>query len=140
MYILYVNGEAIDQFNPIPDYWDEDINSDEIDSWKGNAHLVASHLPGLDKTAIEKYLTRWDLEAEASKAYEEDVYVNEDWQLVDFMKKIGLSYPFEDFQHPRGKFYTLWTKQLRLQPSTKSASSLPSTQKNDPKKPWWKFW
>ena len=140
MYILYVNGEAVDQFNPIPDYWDEDISSDEMERWKGNASVLAHHIPALDQATIEKYLTRWDLEAEASKAYEEDEYVNEDWQLVDFMKKIGLSYPLEDFEHPRGRFYTLWTKQIRLQPSTKSASSLPPIQKSDPQKPWWKFW
>ena len=28
MYVLYFNGEIVDQFNPIPDYWDDEI-SDE---------------------------------------------------------------------------------------------------------------
>jgi len=31
MYILHVNGLAVDQFNPVPDYWDDQISSEEID-------------------------------------------------------------------------------------------------------------
>src|SRR5690349_18553847 len=40
MYVLYVNGEKVEQFNPIPDYWDENISEEEIQSWKGNALTV----------------------------------------------------------------------------------------------------
>jgi hypothetical protein len=32
MYILYNNGQIIDQFNPIPDYWDENISDEEMES------------------------------------------------------------------------------------------------------------
>lgn len=34
MYVFYDNGQVIDQFNPVPDYWDGDIPAEEIDSWK----------------------------------------------------------------------------------------------------------
>ena len=87
MYVLYFEGQIIDQFNPIPDYW-EDIDEKEIKSWKGNASIVAKYIPNLEVKDIEKYLVRWDVENEDSyKAYSDDEFTNEDWQLTDFIKK-----------------------------------------------------
>lgn len=139
MYILYVNGEDADQFNPIPDYWDENISEEEMDSWKGDATTLAQYIPGLDIKKIERYLVRWDIDGEPEKAYEDDEFPNEDWQLVDFMKKIGLKYPREDHHHPSGQSYKLWTRQLRLQPENTNKISAPPEKKAAPK-PWWKFW
>jgi hypothetical protein len=114
MYILYVNGDEIDQFNPIPDYWEDGIEENEIEYWKGNAKLVSSYL-NIDPKKIENYLHRWDLdEEEPSKAYPDDLYNNEDWQLLDFMRKISLPYPLDDNNKPKGQTYKLWTNQLRL--------------------------
>lgn len=83
MYTMYVNGEIKDRFCPIPDYWDENISQDEIESWSGNAEIVAKHVPGLKIKNIEKYLVKWDLDKDEQKAYPYDEFANCDWQLVD---------------------------------------------------------
>lgn len=57
MYVLFVNGRTEDQFNPIPDYWEE-LDEAEINRWRGNATTVAQHVPGLKPASIAKYLTR----------------------------------------------------------------------------------
>jgi hypothetical protein len=43
MYVLYRAGEEIDQFNPIPDYWSEDLTPDERFAWAGDAGIVAEN-------------------------------------------------------------------------------------------------
>jgi len=137
MYVLYYDGEIVDQFNPIPDYW-EKISKEEIENWKGNASIVAKFVSTVNIKDIEKYLVRWDLDAEEiGKSYPEDEYTKGDWQLLDFMKKIGLTYPFDDKGNPKGQVYKLWTKELRLKTQTKS---IPTTKPIDNSKPWWKFW
>jgi len=169
MYVLFVNGEPVDQFNPIPDYWDENMTDEDIESWKGDASVVARYAGNIQSSAIANYLTRWDLEAEEPvKAYPDDEFDNEDWQLLDFMKKIGLPYPLYDDDMPSGQTYKFWTRELpiRKAPSPTAATPTPVTSalrtsasgtsvpaasapgtstpvtstpvKN--KKPWWKFW
>jgi hypothetical protein len=143
MYILYFNGEIIDQFNPIPDYWEEEISKEEIESWKGNASTISKYIPSLKTSEVEKYLIRWDLESEEQeKAYPDDEFTNEDWQLVDFMKKVGISYPLDDDGNPNGETFKLWTKQLNLKPAKQkknnNSTSINKTEKSI--KPWWKFW
>ena len=109
MYQLFENGEVVDQFNPIPEYWDG-LEPDEIKRWAGNAAAVAQRVPGLDAGQISKYLIRWDDElfasAETLKAYPTDAFsYGEDWQLVDFMRKLGLDYPIDDRGEPHGATY-----------------------------------
>lgn len=134
MYVLYVNGEIVDQFNPIPDYWDENITADEIESWQGNAAVVAKYT-GRDAASIEKYLTRWVFDSdENEKAYPDDTYVIEDWQLLDFMKRCGLPFPLDEDRNVKGQTYRLWTKESPLPVSPKGKSNSPTT------KPWWQFW
>jgi len=117
MYVLFVNGEVVDQFNPIPDYWDENIDEEEIESWKGNTAVVTKYITNVKKEDIERYLIRWDLEAEVNeKAYPNDEFTNEDWQLLDFMKRLELPYPLDDNGNPKGQIYKLWTKELPLKP------------------------
>ncbi len=139
MYVLFVNGETVDQFNPIPDYWEENLSEEEIQNWKGNATIIAKHIKSVRQADIERYLVRWDLEAEdGRKAYTDDEFVTEDWQLLDFMKKLGLSYPVSDEGNPQGQTHELWTKELRLKPqASKSRRSLAN---NNSSKPWWKIW
>lgn len=139
LYVLFANGEIVDQFNPIPDYWDEEISEEEIQSWKGDAATVARFVKSVKQADIEKYLIRWNLEAEeTNKAYPGDEFAQEDWQLLDFMKKLGLPYPLEEDDKPKGDTYKLWTKELPLKVQVASAKT--TSDVNNPKRPWWKFW
>jgi hypothetical protein len=138
MYVLYHNGQLVDQFNPIPDYWDDNFSEVEIASWKGNAQTIANHIAYIKVGDIDKYLVRWDLEEEGtSKAYPTDEFVKEEWQLVDFMNKLKLPYPLDDNGNPKGQTYKLWTKQLKLETQPTKAGI---KQKTKESKPWWKFW
>jgi len=145
LYVLYVNGEIEDRFNPIPDYWDDKLPEDELDSWKGNVEVVTKYVPGLHKDAIAKYLVRWDLEDEKpNKAYETDSYSREDWQLVDFMQKLNLVFPLNYDDSFNGDTYAFTTKKTEV--NQVASQSKPFTDINETKplvvktKPWWKFW
>jgi hypothetical protein len=109
MYSLYENGEVVDQFNPLPEYWAE-LEEEDRRSWQGNATEVARRVPGLAPEHIAKYLVQWGDEvigaAERKKAYPTDrFYYADDWQLVDFMGKLGLDYPVDLRGAPRGVTY-----------------------------------
>lgn len=154
IYLLYVDGQVVDQFNPIPDYWDDNISLEDKEICKGNAEIVAKYVPGLNPDDIDKYLTTWQLDDEERvKAYPSDEYVQEDWQLLDFMRKLGLPYPLDDNFKAIGKTYRLWTKQLKLHAPIEIAASinaLPSKEANpqvtvvvgapQKRKAWWRFW
>jgi hypothetical protein len=114
MYLLFYKGEVADQFNPIPDYWDDELSDEEIDSWKGSAETITKLIPSININDIENYLVRWDLENDdIQKAYSTDEYEQEDWQLIDFMRKLALPYPLDDSGNPKGPVYKLWTKQFK---------------------------
>jgi hypothetical protein len=107
MYALFVNGEAVDHFNPIPDYWSEEVSPEERSLWAGDAEVIADIWKGVDASSIEKYLVTWDLDEEgSSKAYNSDKFpYNDSWQLMDFMEKLGLSYPIDDKGEIHGDWY-----------------------------------
>jgi hypothetical protein len=136
MYMLYKNGELIDQFNPVPAYWDDKLSEKEIELWKGNPLVIANAIPYIQPAGIDKYLVRWNLEEEdPPKAYISDEFTQEDWQLIDFMTKLKLPIPLDEDGEPNGQIYKLWTNQLKLtnrQPR--------SVVKVRGKKPWWKIW
>lgn len=144
MYTLFVNGEIVDQFIPIPDYWDENITEEEIKSWRGDPLTVAKFATSVTPADIERYLVRWDMEAEESKkAYANDDFGQEDWQLLDFMRKLSLPYPLNDDGTPNDESFKLWTKELPLQhqDSQRATSTLTSKPvENNSRKLWWKFW
>jgi hypothetical protein len=104
MYTLFFNGEEVDHFNPIPDYWSDDLSDEEREQWEGNAEVVAKFWPGVTSEAVENYLVAWDLEEEPGKAYDDDQYVD-CWQVVDFMRRLGLAYPFDDRGRALGATY-----------------------------------
>ena len=109
MYSLYENGEVVDQFNPVPDYWQE-LEDEERRSWQGSAVEVARRVQGLVPEQIANYLVQWGDEVfeatERKKAYPTDTYCyGDDWQLVDFMGKLGLDYPVDDRGDPHGVTY-----------------------------------
>jgi hypothetical protein len=107
MYRLFANGKEVDHFNPIPGYWSEKITEQERLLWKGNAKVVAEHWPGLKAEAIEKYLVAWDLDNDNPKrSYPDDKYKPGDcWQLLDFMRRLGLNYPIDDHGKVAGQTY-----------------------------------
>jgi hypothetical protein len=142
MYVLFVNGVIADQFNPVPRYWDDNISEEEAESWKGDATIVTTHVPGLKPQDIDRYLVEWDLESEETiKAYPDDASVQEDWQLLDFLNKIKLPYPISDKGEPTGDIYELWTKEPpKKLPVTKPMNAPFANQTTPAKKPWWKFW
>jgi hypothetical protein len=109
MYLLYENGDVVDQFNSMPDYWQE-LGDDERRSWQGNAIEVARRVPGLVPEQITRYLVQWGDEVFESvgrtKAYPADkFYYGDDWQMVDFMNKLGLEVPIDDRGAPHGVTY-----------------------------------
>ena len=109
MYVLFENGVVVDQFNPIPDYWQE-VDAKERQRWRGNAVEVAKRVPNVSEESIRKYLIPWNddiLECEErKKACPDDVFFyGDDWQLVDFMKRLGLTYPLDEKGSPLGTTY-----------------------------------
>lgn len=107
MYVLFSNGREADWFNPIPDYWSGDVSDEELRRWSGDASRVAAIWPGVTEAAISKYLVRWNLmDYHPHSAYPDDEFpYNDCWQLLDFMKKLGLDYPFDDQGEPNGDLY-----------------------------------
>jgi len=142
MYILYVDGQVVDQFNPIPDYWNDNISVAERESWKGNAEILAKYVTGLNTHDIDNYLVTWQLEEEEiPKAYPSDKYPQEDWQLIDFMEKLNLPYPLDDDVKSTGHTYRLWDKPVNVQwPGENNASAKIVAGATTTQKPWWKFW
>jgi hypothetical protein len=141
MYVFYVDGEIADQFNPVPDYWDDEITDEELQSWKGNAAKIAQYVKSAKQSDIKKYLVRWDLDAEdPEKAFADDEYAQEDWQLLDFMKRLGLPYPLDDNGAPKGETFRLWTKDLPIKSETSKSSKMRGAAGDKSKKPWWKIW
>lgn len=109
MYSLYDNGNIVDRFNPVPDYW-QVVEEEKRRSWQGNAAEVARRIPGLTPEQISRYLVQWGSEVleggERKKAYPTDgFYYGDDWQLVDFLEKLGLDYPIDDHGVIHGATY-----------------------------------
>lgn len=94
-YFLYDKGLEIDRFVPMPDYFDE-TTPDDMAQMRGNAGIIAKYFH-VDKASIEKYIVFWTNAMRRSyseKAYADDEFGQcEDWQMVDFMRKLG--YPYE---------------------------------------------
>lgn len=128
MYTLYINGKPADDFVPIPDYWDENISREHIRSMRGNANKVAAAVPGVRAASIEKYLVHWDTDVEAEvRAYEDDKYPQGEWQLLDFMRKLGMPFPDTENELHRKKGFHMWGNEAETKPEKV-------------KRPWWKFW
>lgn len=130
MYFLYNKGLLVDQFNPIPDYWDDNLSETEIDEQKGNAKLISELISNVKIEDINKYLIRWNLEDDNKKAYPDDEFENIDWQVVDFMNKIGLEYPISDNGTALGTVYKFWIPE-----PTATEKNKEKTDSNSKK--WW---
>lgn len=62
---------------------------------KGNAEIIAKYFD-VEAASIEKYLVHWSEDMMDKKAYEDDEFGYEDWQMVDFMRKLGYPYEFNE--------------------------------------------
>ena len=107
MFVLFDRGNQVAQFNPLPEYWDDNISDEDRAFWAGDAAAVAARIPGLAPRAIEPYFRHWDFEEEEpGKAFAEDRFGYHDcWQLCDFMGKVGLKYPLDDAGKILGEAY-----------------------------------
>lgn len=92
-------------------YWDDNLSEKEIEEQKGNAKLISDLIPKVKTEDIERYLVRWNLDSNKQKAYSDDEFENIDWQIVDFMKKVGLEYPIDDMGKPIGTVFRFWTEE-----------------------------
>lgn len=91
-YELYDNGEHIDSFNPMPNYFDDEIDDAIIQSHLGNSKIVSEYF-NVDEDSIKNYLVQWTDETDyEEKAYEDDSCGYDDWQMVDFLEKLGYDY------------------------------------------------
>ncbi len=146
MFIAFIDGKEVAWFNPIPDYWEE-VNDEERSRWAGNAQLVASLVPNLAADSIERYFVPWteDVLAAEQKSYNDDEFpIGVDWQLTDFMRRIGFVYPLDDSGNPTGETFYLKIRRQRPPSSDtnipKSRPESPTTQPKSQDKPWWKIW
>jgi hypothetical protein len=122
-YVLYVEGEAVDQFYSMSNYFGYS-SDDERKRWQGNAATISHYCPNTRENEIRNYLMQWDLlDEDTRKAYtdagcpnENVAYAHEDdehpfgdcLQVVDFMRKLGFRYPFSDEGEPLGETSTFF--------------------------------
>ncbi len=95
-YELYDKGEILDRFNPMPDYFEE-VSEEKIEQLKGDARIIAGQFH-VEQASIERYLVRWSADVMDEKAYQDDEFGYEDWQMADFMRKLGYPYDFDEAQ------------------------------------------
>jgi len=98
MFILFVDGESVSQFNPVPDYWKKLKSQQERDLWKGDARQVAQFVPSIKPESIERYFVPWSFgDRVSAKSYPDDEFAIHDcWQMLDFMKRLGLAFPSDE--------------------------------------------
>lgn len=143
MFVAFDRGKEVAWFNPIPDYW-EQIDNTERNLWAGNAQSVASLIPDLAAASIERYFVPWTDEVLATeqKAYDDDEFaIGVDWQLTDFMRRLGFVYPMDDTGTPTGEsFYLKIRRQRPVSGAPITPSPKPPPQPKTSSKTWWKFW
>jgi hypothetical protein len=146
MFVAFKDGKEVAWFNPIPDYW-EQVDEEERNRWAGNPQAVASLVPGLATASIERYFVPWtqDVLAAEQKSYDDDEFaIGVDWQLTDFIQRLGFAYPLDDSGTPTGE--TFYLKIRRQRPASGAAITptpqpeSPAPQQKSSTKPWWRFW
>lgn len=92
MFLLFVDGEEVAKFNPIPNYWEE-LTPEEKAKWLPKPEQITLHIPQVQPERIAPYLREWPLDGLTGKANPEDEFEYIDWQVVDFMRQLGFQYP-----------------------------------------------
>lgn len=126
MFRLFVAGCEVTHFNPLPDYWGE-VDARELANWQGDANEIVRHVPDVSASDIERYLVRWNAADEGDgKAYPDDEFpTGSDWQMTDFMRRIGLPYPDDDKHR----------QTFRIVAGREAIGNA-----TPPARKWWKFW
>lgn len=95
-YSLYDKGQEKDVFCPIPDYFG-DVDEEDVLKMAGNAEVLSKAF-NVPSARVCRYLHFWqDLEGNPSgKAYPEDKYGYDTWQMYDFIKALGFKLPEEE--------------------------------------------
>jgi hypothetical protein len=109
MFVLFDKGEQVTQFNPIPAYWQE-VTPEEHRRWSGDAQVVCQHVSGVSADRINRYFVEWTEEVTGGgeRAYPEDRFpYGVDWQMTDFMRRVGLQYPVRDDGSTDGRTFRL---------------------------------
>lgn len=94
VYLLFVNGQLEDCFNPVPDFYSP-VPKQQFSIWRGDAARVCRSFPGLQTERIANYLRFWDdLKEGETFAYPEDKHAYRDGrQATDFIRRIGFAAP-----------------------------------------------
>lgn len=86
----YENGQFSYQFNPNPNYFEDDDNS--LKSKNFSLENFCNQV-NCSKELIENYFVEWNLVKRKKKAYKTDEFqYNDGLQLYDLLKKIGITY------------------------------------------------
>lgn len=105
-YEVYFNGQIIDYFNPIAQRTDN--KSDKV--YVGNPKIVCNFCHKVELNDIKEYYRLWtnELIINKQKAYSDDEFAyGENWQVVDFMRKLNLKYPITDEEETIGSAFKL---------------------------------
>ncbi|MBL1225866.1 hypothetical protein [Enterococcus sp. BWR-S5] len=99
-YTLYDNGKEVDMFCTRP-YWSlSNPSLEELQKYSGNSVVLSKYF-NVEEDSIKNYLVSWPEETEGQgKAYPDDKHSQEDWQILDFMEKLGYQYPEEEEGFP----------------------------------------
>lgn len=94
-YYLYNNGEEIGYFCPIPDYFG-DIDKEEALSMSAGDAEMLSYIFDIPVERICNYFCIWTDLNNGKKAYPDDKYGYEAWQIADFIEALG--FPFSGME------------------------------------------
>ncbi len=103
-HVLLRDGEALDHFASMPNYFDEEDGEDGDEAephgaararkWAGDASVVAKALSLPSPDAITPYFVSVDEDTDDEKAFPEDEFELSDfWVFTDFWRKTGVAYP-----------------------------------------------
>ena len=94
-YYFYDKGMVLDCFNTMPDYFVK-ISEEERQRLAGNSKIIAAYFD-VEEAEIKNDIQIWtddilDSEDEIYAYSEDEFCMGENWQMADFMRKIGYLY------------------------------------------------
>jgi hypothetical protein len=109
MFVLFQNGSRVTQFNTVPNYWEE-LDAAGLATWTADPRKVAD-AARVSAEEVAPYLVRWndeDLEQPSHFARVGDRFPRgSEWQVTDFMLRLGFQYPIDDQGQMQGERFNL---------------------------------